>query len=281
MEEEKNKYTTPDKYFDTLISYIYKDNVFWTTKPKLILDLLNTLTPELQDKLFHTKYTNDDPLLVYLLRRYENNFTSAIYELICFGAQKFPDILDSKDKNGVTPLMIASLISETNKTSHSQQVKGNMLACLINNGANINDVDNFNRNALMFAISKGSEYAVNKLLNEGADPLQKDKNNMSALDYALNQTNTKIINKIKKSIGIKKSSKLSKTSKTEEITETDIEEIKKILAEDTPVKTGKRKAPNIISPGLLELSPFELTFPSSEEYSVINPKTSKKLFIGK
>lgn len=276
--EEKYKYTTPEKYFDTLISYIYKeDDISKWVRPKVILELLNMLTPELQNKLFHTKYTNDDPILVYLLRKYENNFNNAIYELICFGAQNFPDILDSTDKNGVTPLMIASMISQTDKRS---KVKENMLSCLINSGANINTVDNFSRNALMFAISSGSEYAVNKFLKEGIDLLQKDKNNMSALDYALNQTNPKIINSVKNKIKKIGGKKISPKTREEELTEKDIEEIKKIMEEDTPIKTGKtgkRKASSI-SPGLFELSPFELTFQTPEEYHIINPKTSKKLF---
>jgi hypothetical protein len=293
---ETNKYY--NRIFDTIISYVYEKDISQWPKPKTILELLNQLPDDLQNKLFHTKYTNDDPILIYLLRKYENNFNKSMYDFICFGVQKFPDILSSKDKNGVTPLMIASLISENDK---STKIKGDMLSCLINSGANANDVDNFNRNALMFAISKGSEHATNKLLRAGVNILHKDNNNMNSLDYALNQSNDKITNVIKNKLpkNIKKdvvftceicgkdfdvlkkknlhmNEHYNPSVKDIEDIE-DIEDITKILEGDTPVKTLKRKSSSI-SPGLLELSPFELSFPT-EEYDIsTKPRSSKKLF---
>jgi len=131
---------------------------------------------------------------------------------------KNPDVLNAKNENGFTPLIlacyrgnneVAKFIIENSNTINTSSdigsplmasvVKGNivMAELLLQRGANPDIPDGKNTTALMYAAQFQNIGAVELLLKYKANKNIKDKEGKTAFEYAVFANNEKIINLLK------------------------------------------------------------------------------------
>ena len=114
-----------------------------------------------------------------------------LYELIKIGAADVVDYLiksglDVNIKygfNGKTPLLQSAI--------HGQY---NVAKTLIDNGADVNKVDDDGESPLMFAVIVESIPIINLLIKSGANINHQDKNGLTALHKAVLTDNTDVVN---------------------------------------------------------------------------------------
>ncbi len=129
-----------------------------------------------------------------------------------------PNAIDSVNKNGFTPLILAcysgnnkvatflvekgcdvNYKSEMGTALMASAVKGNveMITVLLSKNAAINSTDDNGITALMFAVKFGNKEAVKMLLQNHADKTIKDKEGKTAFEYAVFSGDDEIINLLK------------------------------------------------------------------------------------
>ena len=131
---------------------------------------------------------------------------------------KTPEIINTKNENGFTPLIlacykgnvaVAKFLMENSKTINTSSdmgtplmacvVKGNNVIAelLLQKGANPNLTDNKGTTALMYAVQFQNIDAVKLLLKYKADIEHKDKEGKTAFEFAVFTNNDEIINILK------------------------------------------------------------------------------------
>ena len=131
---------------------------------------------------------------------------------------KNPEIINTKNENGFTPLMlacykgnvaVAKFLIEKSKTINTSSdmgtplmasiVKGNNVIAelLLQKGANPDLTDNKGTTALMYATQFQNIDAVKLLLKYKADLQHKDKEGKTAFEFAVFTSNEEIINILK------------------------------------------------------------------------------------
>lgn len=120
-----------------------------------------------------------------------------------------PQLVNSKDARGFTPLIfatyfgqddIAKLLIEHNADIDAKDASGNtaligvsfkgnviLVSTLLEYGANINAVNNMGTTALIFATIYNKEPVVKLLVDKGADTSIKDKQGLTAYDHAIDK----------------------------------------------------------------------------------------------
>jgi uncharacterized protein len=85
----------------------------------------------------------------------------------------FPELINERDNKGFTPLII---------TAYNNQAE--VMAILLQAGADSNSGDHNGNTALMGAIFKGYDAIAHKLLDAGADPNVQNEQGATALTFA-------------------------------------------------------------------------------------------------
>lgn len=133
-------------------------------------------------------------------------------------ANKEPKVINTKNENGFTPLIlacykgnleVAKFLIEKSKTINTSSemgtplmasvVKGNNIITelLLQKGANPDLTDNKGTTALMYAVQFQNIDAVKLLLKYKADIKRKDKEGKTAFEFAVFTNNEEIINILK------------------------------------------------------------------------------------
>jgi ankyrin repeat protein len=131
---------------------------------------------------------------------------------------KNPDVLNAKNENGFTPLIlacyrgnneVAKFIIENSNTINTSSdigsplmasvVKGNivMAELLLHKGANPDITDSKGLTALIYATQFQNKVAIELLLKYKANKVLKDKEGKTAFEYAAFGNNEEIINLLK------------------------------------------------------------------------------------
>ena len=128
------------------------------------------------------KSTGNDVIHFLVNKSRKNNYFNMLKEYL----DKNPDKVNIKNKEGYTPLILASIFSNGGSSLKTVDF-------LLERGANINLKDNDGMTALMH-VSYNSKFSSNKtvkfLLERGANPNLQDKNGHTALMMASGDSNT-------------------------------------------------------------------------------------------